>query len=94
MLNYITPDFVHVLYKGRIVRPAAAELALQLEAKGYDCRSSTKYGAAAAGRALERRHSHGRRKSQPEITGSEATSSAVNDTEFNADVQRTAPRRA
>jgi Fe-S cluster assembly ATP-binding protein len=36
LLNYITPDFVHVLYKGRIVRSGGKELALELEEKGYD----------------------------------------------------------
>ena len=36
MLNYITPDQVHVLYKGRIVRSGGADLAAELEAKGYD----------------------------------------------------------
>jgi Fe-S cluster assembly ATP-binding protein len=36
LLNYIVPDFVHVLYKGRIVRSGGKELALELEAKGYD----------------------------------------------------------
>ena len=36
MLNYITPDYVHVLYKGRIVRSGDRELAHQLEAQGYD----------------------------------------------------------
>jgi Fe-S cluster assembly ATP-binding protein len=36
MLNYITPDQVHVLYKGRIVRSGGSELASELEAKGYD----------------------------------------------------------
>jgi Fe-S cluster assembly ATP-binding protein len=36
LLNYIVPDFVHVLYKGRIVRSGGKELALALEAKGYD----------------------------------------------------------
>jgi Fe-S cluster assembly ATP-binding protein len=36
MLNYITPDFVHVLYKGRIVRSGGSELAAELEARGYD----------------------------------------------------------
>ena len=30
------PDFVHVLYKGRIVKSGTKELALELEAKGYD----------------------------------------------------------
>jgi Fe-S cluster assembly ATP-binding protein len=36
LLNYIVPDFVHVLYKGRIVRSGGKELALALEEKGYD----------------------------------------------------------
>ena len=36
LLDYIKPDFVHVLYKGRIVKTGGAELALELEEKGYD----------------------------------------------------------
>jgi Fe-S cluster assembly ATP-binding protein len=36
MLNYITPDHVHVLYKGRIVRSGTGALAAQLEEQGYD----------------------------------------------------------
>lgn len=36
LLEYIVPDFVHVLYKGRIVKSGGRELALELEAKGYD----------------------------------------------------------
>ncbi|HEU4718031.1 MAG TPA: Fe-S cluster assembly ATPase SufC, partial [Bacteroidia bacterium] len=36
LLDYIVPDFVHVLYKGKIVRSGPKELALELEAKGYD----------------------------------------------------------
>jgi Fe-S cluster assembly ATP-binding protein len=36
LLNYIIPDQVHVLYKGRIVRTGGKELALELEEKGYD----------------------------------------------------------
>jgi Fe-S cluster assembly ATP-binding protein len=36
LLNYIVPDKVHVLYKGRIVRSGGKELALELEEKGYD----------------------------------------------------------
>ncbi len=36
LLNYITPDQVHVLFKGRIVKSGGKELALELEAKGYD----------------------------------------------------------
>ncbi len=36
LLNYIVPDFVHVLVEGRIVRSGGKELALELEEKGYD----------------------------------------------------------
>jgi Fe-S cluster assembly ATP-binding protein len=36
LLNYVTPDFVHVLYNGRIVKSGGKDLALELEAKGYD----------------------------------------------------------
>ena len=36
LLDYIKPDFVHVLYNGRIVKSAGPELALELEEKGYD----------------------------------------------------------
>nr|WP_314660597.1 Fe-S cluster assembly ATPase SufC [uncultured Porphyromonas sp.] len=36
LLDYIKPDFVHVLYKGRIVRSGGPELALELEQRGYD----------------------------------------------------------
>ena len=36
LLNYIVPDFVHVLVDGRIVRSGGKELALELEEKGYD----------------------------------------------------------
>ncbi|HSP87225.1 MAG TPA: Fe-S cluster assembly ATPase SufC [Ignavibacteriaceae bacterium] len=36
LLDYIIPDFVHVLYKGRIVKSGGKELALELEEKGYD----------------------------------------------------------
>lgn len=36
LLNYIVPDFVHVLWNGRIVRSGGKELALELEEKGYD----------------------------------------------------------
>ncbi len=35
LLNYIVPDFVHVLYNGRIVKSGGKELALELEEKGY-----------------------------------------------------------
>lgn len=36
LLSYITPDFVHVLFKGRFVKSGGKELALELEDKGYD----------------------------------------------------------
>jgi len=36
LLNYIVPDVVHVMYNGQIVRSGGKELALELEAKGYD----------------------------------------------------------
>jgi Fe-S cluster assembly ATP-binding protein len=36
LLDYIVPDFVHVMYNGRIVKSAGKELALELEEKGYD----------------------------------------------------------
>ncbi|WP_233897923.1 Fe-S cluster assembly ATPase SufC [Tenacibaculum piscium] len=36
LLDYIVPDFVHVLYNGQIVKSGDASLALELEAKGYD----------------------------------------------------------
>jgi Fe-S cluster assembly ATP-binding protein len=36
LLSYITPDRVHVLFQGRIVKSGGRELALELEAKGYD----------------------------------------------------------
>ncbi|TNE74357.1 MAG: Fe-S cluster assembly ATPase SufC, partial [Bacteroidetes bacterium] len=36
LLDYIVPDFVHVLYDGKIVKSGPKELALELEEKGYD----------------------------------------------------------
>jgi Fe-S cluster assembly ATP-binding protein len=36
MLNYITPDRVHVMMRGRIVKSGGAELATELEEKGYE----------------------------------------------------------
>jgi Fe-S cluster assembly ATP-binding protein len=36
LLNYIVPDYVHVLYQGKIVKSGGKELALELEDKGYD----------------------------------------------------------
>ena len=36
LLNYVKPDIVHVLVDGRVARSGGAELALELEAKGYE----------------------------------------------------------
>lgn len=36
LLDYIVPDFVHVLYKGKIVKSGDKNLALELEERGYD----------------------------------------------------------
>ncbi len=36
LLDYVIPDFVHVLYQGKIVKSGTKELAIELEAKGYD----------------------------------------------------------
>ncbi|MDP9180564.1 MAG: Fe-S cluster assembly ATPase SufC [Chloroflexota bacterium] len=48
ILNYITPDFVHVLIDGRIVRSGGRELALELESRGYDWLREETVGASAA----------------------------------------------
>ncbi|MEJ7575736.1 MAG: Fe-S cluster assembly ATPase SufC [Pyrinomonadaceae bacterium] len=49
ILNYIIPDFVHVLYKGRIARSGGKELALELEEKGYDWLKDAARETALAG---------------------------------------------
>ena len=36
LLDYIVPDYLHVLYNGRIVKSGTKDLALELESKGYD----------------------------------------------------------
>ncbi|MBP5211209.1 MAG: Fe-S cluster assembly ATPase SufC, partial [Bacteroidales bacterium] len=36
LLDYIVPDFIHVLYDGRIIKTAGKELALEIEKRGYD----------------------------------------------------------
>jgi Fe-S cluster assembly ATP-binding protein len=36
LLDYIVPDFVHVMHDGKIVKSGTKELALELEEKGYD----------------------------------------------------------
>jgi Fe-S cluster assembly ATP-binding protein len=49
LLNYITPDSVHVLYQGRIARSGGKELALDLETRGYDwIRASAKLSPLGA----------------------------------------------
>jgi Fe-S cluster assembly ATP-binding protein len=49
LLNYIVPDFVHVLVGGRIVKSGGKELALELEDKGYDWITSPGQAAVGAG---------------------------------------------
>jgi Fe-S cluster assembly ATP-binding protein len=48
LLDYIVPDFVHVLYNGRIVKSGGKELALVLEERGYDWIIAENTPAAAA----------------------------------------------
>jgi Fe-S cluster assembly ATP-binding protein len=48
LLNYIKPQFVHILYQGRIIESGGSELALRLEEQGYDP-VIAKYGPALAG---------------------------------------------
>jgi Fe-S cluster assembly ATP-binding protein len=47
LLNYIKPDYVHVLMDGRIVREGGPELALELEEKGYDFIREEVFGNAS-----------------------------------------------
>src|SRR5246500_2406239 len=47
LLNYIVPDFVHVMHAGKIVRSGGKELALELESKGYDWLKEENNGAAS-----------------------------------------------
>jgi Fe-S cluster assembly ATP-binding protein len=47
LLNYIEPDFVHVIYQGRIVKSGGKDLALELEEKGYDWIKEATNGRAA-----------------------------------------------
>jgi len=48
LLNYIVPDYVHVMSAGRIIRTGGRELALELEARGYDWVSAASGAAAGA----------------------------------------------
>ncbi|WP_426148334.1 Fe-S cluster assembly ATPase SufC [Polaromonas sp. DSR2-3-2] len=52
LLNYIVPDFVHVMEAGRIIKTGGKELALELEKRGYDW-VSAEHDAAGAARADE-----------------------------------------
>ncbi len=49
LLDYIVPDFVHVMYQGRIVRSGGKDLALELEEKGYEWVRGDMSAAQAAG---------------------------------------------
>lgn len=57
LLNYIVPDFVHVMADGRIVRSGSKELALELEEKGYDWLREETGGFATAEEAEVGTHS-------------------------------------
>ena len=48
LLNYIVPDYVHVMDAGRIVKTGGKELALELEARGYDWVGAEQRAAATA----------------------------------------------
>ena len=52
LLNYIVPDFVHVMEAGRIIKTGGKELALELETRGYDW-VAAEYQAASETRAAE-----------------------------------------
>jgi Fe-S cluster assembly ATP-binding protein len=52
LLNYIKPEFVHILYQGRIIESGGPARALQLEEQGYDP-IVAKYAPALAGAAAE-----------------------------------------
>ncbi|WP_426176871.1 Fe-S cluster assembly ATPase SufC [Massilia sp. TWR1-2-2] len=52
LLNYIVPDYVHVMEAGRIIKTGAKELALELESRGYDWVSAEYKGAAKAARSV------------------------------------------
>ena len=52
LLNYIVPDYVHVMEAGRIIKTGTKELALELESRGYDWVSAEYQGAATATRSV------------------------------------------
>src|SRR5262249_33164471 len=49
LLNYVVPDYVHVLFDGRIVKSGGKALALELEEKGYDWIKAEAEGAQSTG---------------------------------------------
>jgi Fe-S cluster assembly ATP-binding protein len=49
LLSHIVPDFVHIMYEGRIIRSGDKDLALELEEKGYDWIRDGSFAAAGAG---------------------------------------------
>ncbi len=60
MLNYVIPDFVHVLYNGRIVKSGGKELALELEEKGYSWLDETFVAATSSpSQAIAKSGAHG-----------------------------------
>ena len=58
LLNYIVPDFVHVLVDGRIVKSGGKELALELEEKGYGWVEAEGHTAAVCGLTESRQRDH------------------------------------
>ena len=62
LLNYIVPDFVHVLVDGRIVRSGGPELALELEDKGYGWIEAEARKAPASRVGASRDDSHSKRR--------------------------------
>ncbi len=54
LLDYIVPDFVHVLVNGRIVKSGGPELALELEEKGYSWTEGELAGSQAVGGLVAR----------------------------------------
>ena len=52
LLNYIVPDYVHVMEAGRIIKTGGKALALELESRGYEWVSAESQGAAKAARSV------------------------------------------
>ena len=64
LLNYIVPDFVHVLVNGQIVKSGGKELALELEERGYDWILE---GAAAKREGVMHTHTESRLEPPPTL---------------------------